>query len=288
MKKMKTKKFAISRIKKVASIILVSSLVFSLVGCGEDSESDAKMTTEDFGTEAEVDGVQEPNQEIDDGALLPETTTEVETTEATTEEETTEQPTVDNGSYKYTIYDGIEVSLPFNIDDYIDTANDGTLCLEVYYMATGCGWTSINDSDTYFYYDCGDYYMYFKHDEHWEEECVEFPTASETYHVYQMKSFHYWFSPPSEPGELYYDRQSSNTEYSSAFVNLKMHHDKLQMVYAGSHPNSALSRDDAILLAYVLSFAKNYPGKNPLYYLDLTNGGVEIGHAGEQTEYTFP
>ena len=286
--KKKTKKFAISGIKKVASIILVSSLVFSLVGCGEDSESDAKMTTEDFGTEAEVDGVQEPNQEIDDGALLPETTTEVETTEATTEEETT-QPTVDNGSYKYTIYDGVEVSLPFDIEDYIEKRSSGNLCLKVYYMATDCGWTSIDDSDTYFYYDCGDYYIYFRHGDRYEEECVDFPTASEDYHVYQLKSFDYWFSPPSEPDKYYYDTKPyENQLNSSIVVKFMMHFDKNELVYAGTSPNSVLSRDDAILLAYVLSFAKNHPGENPLYYLDFSNSNVEYSASAKVYEYIMP
>ena len=116
--KKKSRKFAISGIKQVASIVLVLSMIFALVGCGEDSESDAKMTTEDFGTEAEVDGVQEPNQEIDEGVLLPDTTTEEVTTEEATSEEQDQNPTSNSGSYTYDV-DGVKVTLRTNIDDYI-------------------------------------------------------------------------------------------------------------------------------------------------------------------------
>ena len=104
--------------KKAVSLILVLFMVFALVGCGNDSESDAKMTTEDFGTEAEVDGVQEPNQEIDEGVLLPDTTTEEVTTEEATSEEQDQNSTSNSGSYTYDV-DGIIVTLRTNIDDYI-------------------------------------------------------------------------------------------------------------------------------------------------------------------------
>jgi uncharacterized lipoprotein YehR (DUF1307 family) len=104
--------------KKAVSLILVLFMVFALVGCGNDSESDAKMTTEDFGTEAEVDGVQEPNQEIDEGVLLPDTTTEEVTTEEATSEEQDQSSTSNSGSYTYDV-DGITVTLRTNIDDYI-------------------------------------------------------------------------------------------------------------------------------------------------------------------------
>lgn len=105
--------------KKAVSLILVLFMVFALVGCGNDSESDAKMTTEDFGTEEEIKGdVEEPNQEIDEGALLPDTTTEEATTEEATSEEQDQSSNSNSGSYTYDV-DGITVTLRTNIDDYI-------------------------------------------------------------------------------------------------------------------------------------------------------------------------
>lgn len=275
--------------KKLTCVLVAALMMSSFSGCGAKDDSEPPVeynsettidsaTTEAFGTEEEIKGnVDEPSQEIDEGALIPEDTTEANS----------EQPTVDNGSYKYTIYDGIEVSLPFDIDDYIITASHGEPGLKVYYMATDLGWTSIEDSDTYFYYDCGDYYIYFKHDECYDEEC-NFPGAWENSDIEQIKSFSFWFSPPNERGEYYYSTlPSEDVLHSSIEVYFDKHYDKLEYVYLGTN-TTALSRDDAILIAYVLSFAKNHPGENPFYYLDLSNSDVGGGPTGKVFQYTMP
>ena len=283
----KSRKFAISGIKQVASIVLVLSMIFALVGCGEDSESDAKMTTEDFGTEAEVDGVQEPNQEIDEGALLPETTTEVETTEATTEEETT-QPTANNGSYEYTVYGGIKVTLPFDIEDYVTVTDYGELGFKAYYLATDYGWKSIDDRDDYFYYDCGDFYVYFKLEEPYDEDCG-FQSPDKDFHASQIKSCQLWFSPPNEPGEWYYgDTALPGSKERSIEVDFSKHYSECQYIYLGASPNTVLSKDDIIIIAYLLSFVNSNPGEgHPFYYLDLGDS-VRISVGGRLTSYYLP
>lgn len=275
--------FAISGIKKVASLLLVLSLL-TLVGCGSDNDShESKITTEEYTTEAEEKlAVDEPNQEIDDGAVLPDATTEADTTEEATEE----KPAVNNGSYSYTIYDGIEVTLPFDIEDYIITNSTGDWAVLFNNMATDCGWVSLDEEHaTDFYYDCGDYYTYFSLEYPYDEEFV-YPKASDDYKVHQIKSCELWFSPPSEPDKYYYESGPAHTEKSCVELNFGMHYSDCQYLYAGAKTSTALSKDDAIMLAYLLTFTSNNPNDgNPLYYLDLK--GTNIGLAGAWTEYTF-
>lgn len=281
----KSNMFAISGIKKVASLCLAMSLL-TLVGCGSDNDShESKITTEEYSTEAEEKlTVDEANQKIDDGAVLPDATTEAETTEATTEAET---PAVNNGSYSYTIYDGIEVTLPFDIDDWVITADKGYPGFQAYYLATGCGWVSIDDRDDYFYYDCGDYYAYFQLEEPYEEECG-YEWATDKFHVYQAKSCQLWFSPKGEPGEWYFGQVPSGSEKSSIEIDYGMHYSDCQYIYLGSKPNTALSRDDMIMIAYLLTFVSSNPEKgNPVYYLTLTDS-VAIGSGGRLTHYELP
>lgn len=277
----KSNMFAISGIKKVASLCLLMSLL-TLVGCGSDNDShESKITTEEYSTEAEEKlTVDEANQKIDDGAVLPDATTEAETTEATTEATTEETPAVNNGSYSYTIYDGIEVTLPFDIDDWVITADKGYPGFQAYYLATGCGWVSIDDRDDYFYYDCGDYYAYFKLESPYEEECG-YEWATDKFHVYQIKSCELWFSPKGEPDKYYFEAGPAHTEHSCIELIYGMHYSDSEYIYLGSKPNTALSRDDMIMIAYLFTFVSNNPDKgNPMYCLDSSKT-----HPGEENEW---
>ncbi len=279
----KSNMFAISGIKKVASLCLLMSLL-TLVGCGSDNDShESKITTEEYSTEAEEKlTVDEANQKIDDGAVLPDATTEAETTEETTEAET---PAVNNGSYSYTIYDGIEVALPFDIDDYIVTV-DGVQFFTAWKIAEENNWVAYErDDNTYYYYDCGDYYTYFELESPYEEEC-NFADAWENSYICQIKSCELWFSPPSEPDKNYFEAGPAHTEKSNIELNFGMHYSESQYIYDGT--STALSKDDAIMIAYLLTFVSNNPDKgNPMYCLDSSKT-----HPGEEngwwTSYDLP
>ena len=272
-------------VKKVVSLSIACLMALSLGGCGGNTavSGQSKITTESFSTMTEEKlTVPDHTQEIDDGAVLPDATTEAETTEETAEAET---PAVNNGSYSYTIYDGIEVTLPFDIDDWVITADKGYPGFQAYYLATGCGWVSIDDRDDYFYYDCGDYYAYFQLESPYEEECG-YEWATDKFHVYQIKSCELWFSPKGEPDKCYFEAGPAHTEKSNIELNFGMHYSDSEYIYLGSKPNTALSRDDMIMIAYLFTYVSNNPDKgNPMYCLDLK--GTNIGLAGAWTQYTF-
>lgn len=277
-------------VKKVVSLSIACLMALSLGGCGGNTaiSGQSKITTESFSTMTEEKlTVPDHTQKIDDGAVLPDATTEAETTEETTEAET---PAVNNGSYSYTIYDGIEVTLPFNIDDYLITNSDGIQVAMIKKLATDYGWIPEDDerlSGTYYHYDCGDYYAYFQLESPYEEECG-FPGSTDDFKVYQIRSCELKFSPENEPDKYYFEAGPAHTEKSNIELKYNMHYSDCQYVYAGSHPNTALSKDDSIMIAYLLTFVSNNPDKgNPMYCLDSSKT-----HPGEEngwwTSYDLP
>lgn len=280
---------AASGVKKVVSLSMVCLMALSLGGCGGNTavSGQSKITTESFSTMTEEKlTVPDHTQKIDDGAVLPDATIEAETTEETTEAET---PAVNNGSYSYTIYDGIEVTLPFDIDDYVITNSEGIQGVLFFKMATDYGWVPLDeDHSSDFYYNCGDYYTYFSLEDPYTEEC-NYAGSSDDFEVYPIKSCQLWFSPPNEPGEFYFDTVAGVGANSSIELDYDMRYDNCQYLYFGAKANNtALSKDDVIIVAYLLTFVNSNPeGGNPLYYLDLPDS-VGIGGSGALVKYDLP
>lgn len=276
---LKSRFIATSGIKMVVGMFMVCLMALSLVGCGGNtavSGQQSKITTEELSTEDFVNPVDEPNQEIDPGVNLTESSTE-EATEATTEattEVTTETPSVNNGDYKYTIYDGLEVSLPFDIEDYKIVCDDGTVGISIVNIARDYGWVWPSEDDaTVFYYDCGDYWVRFSGvNKNYDAE-LKFNGLDR----YQIESFHYGFTFPNSNDAYYSSSEISGTENTSVNIYFNERPEKSAYEYLGT--DICLSKDDAIVIAYFLSIVKTNPGKNPLAgvsgannYLDGPNG----------------
>lgn len=276
---LKSRFIATSGIKMVVGMFMVCLMALSLVGCGGNtavSGQQSKITTEELSTEDFVNPVDEPNQEIDPGVNLTEASTE-EVTEATTEA-TTEAPSVNNGDYKYTIYDGLEVSLPFDIEDYILRRDDGLVGIKVSQMALDYGWTKPDEDDaTTFVYDCGDYWIRFSGINHYYDE-IDF----NGYEKYQMEDFQYGFTLPNS-NESYYDSSEiSGSENTSVSVCFSERPEKSAYAYLGT--TMTVSEDDAIVIAYFLSIVKTNPGKNPLAGVSGANN-YENGRNGLSVYY---
>ena len=106
---------------RIVAILLTAAMVLTISGCGGNAaQKDNRMTTENLSTESKVDvNVDKPITEIDPGVDVTEATTEEPTTEETTTETTGDNSGVDNGdgTWSYTVYGDIVVTLPVNIDD---------------------------------------------------------------------------------------------------------------------------------------------------------------------------
>lgn len=271
---------------KVVFVIFVMFMMLSLVGCGEEdttSEQNANAITteEERTTQEDIDdnpelpgGEQEIATEV---VLSTEATTET-TTEATTEvttEATTEA--TPSGKYSYTIYGGIQVSLDTNIDDYITTNSKGNPFFKLYDVATELGWNCENDAYSQYTYDCGDYVTYFNY---WNnDEQIENGSAFD--YRYQISAIDYSFITsftPGETSEAYYDYGTdSNDSHKYLSINIANHYDSLQYCVPGS---AVMSRDDIILVTYLLESVKHNPGENPFCCINTddykTNNGADV------------
>ena len=276
---LKSRFIATSGIKMVVGMFMVCLMALSLVGCGGNtavSGQQSKITTEELSTEDFVNPVDEPNQEIDPGVNLTEASTE-EVTEATTEV-TTETPSVNNGDYKYTIYDGLEVSLPFDIEDYAVDFNDGTFGINIAQIALDYGWTMPDEEDeTVFCYDCGEYMIRFSGNNYYPDDFM-----FGKYERNQMESFHYGFTLPNSNDAYYSSSEISGTENTSVNIYFNERPEKSAYEYIGTF--MTVSKDDAIVIAYFLSIVKTNPGKNPLAGVSGANN-YENGRNGLSVYY---
>ena len=153
-----TRSSLIASMKKAISIVIVTMLMISLVGCGDSSDNttaqtsgnkENRMTTEEEMSTQEEAGnpIDEPNQEIDEGVNLPSDIEEDDTEEPATEAADDSQP---QGKYTYTIYDGVELSMDVNVDDWIAPNNSGDSFFRIYDLIDDLGWEGINpDEDGY-------------------------------------------------------------------------------------------------------------------------------------------
>lgn len=275
---------------KVVFVIFVMFMMLSLVGCGEEdttSEQNANAITteEERTTQEDIDdnpelpgGEQEIATEV---VLSTEATTET-TTEATTEvttEATTEAP---SGKYSYTIYGGIQVSLDTNIDDYIITDDEGLPFFKLYDVATELGWNCENDAYSQYTYDCGDYVTYFNY---WNnDEQIENGSAFDYY--YQIESIDFDFLSDFTRGESfnpYYVSKNGNDAHKALSVQFSKHYDSLQYCVPGS---AVMSRDDIILVTYLLESVKHNPGENPFCYINADD--YQVRNTEDTMNYELP
>ena len=277
------------KLKKSVSFLLALIMALSLAGCGND---EAKTVTEPSDTKADEPGgiVDMPTEEerttqedIDDNPELPGGEQEIATevvlsTEATTE--TTTEATTDalSGKYSYTIYGGIQVSLDTNVDDYIIVDDEGLPFFKLYDVATELGWNCENDAYSQYTYDCGDYVTYFNY---WHNE-VQIENGSAFDYYYQISRIEYKFITSFIRGEVwedYYDDADDNHKYLS--VRIANHYDKIQYCVPGS---AVMSRDDIILVTYLLESVKHHPGENPFCFIDASDYQVRNTESGMNYE----
>lgn len=277
---------------KVVFVILMFIMMLSLVGCGEEdttSEQNANAITteEERTTQEDIDdnpelpgGEQEIATEV---VLSTEATTET-TTEATTEvttEATTEA--APSGKYSYTIYGGIQVSLDTNIDDYISVDDKGRDFFKLHDVATGLGWNCENGDSfsqyTYNYDDCVVYFAYWNNDEQIQD-------GSTFSNRYQIEYIDYDFLSDFTRGESfnpYYVSKNGNDAHKALSVHFSNHYDSLQYCVPGS---AVMSRDDIILVTYMLESVKHNPGENPFCYINADD--YQVRNTEDTMNYELP
>lgn len=274
-------KMLTSRLLKVMSIIIAACMLVTLTACGTTvSQQDARQTTTEYSTEAEIgNGQDEPDQPIDDGYWHDEDPTEEPTssTEEPTSEPTTEQRGDDNpptGLYTYTVYGDIQLTMDVNIDDYITTNDAGQEVFKLSHLAVDLGWWPDNiNPDSWSFgeylpdmFTCptGDMTVVFTcHTYDYNAQFQDYP---------QISGFSYFFAQNGSLGTSFYnDSENISDEDRYVVASINGHGADLQyLVPYGIGKSFMASRDDIVVLAYVLSRINSNPGVNPFLNTGLT------------------
>lgn len=273
--------------KKVVIATLVIALCAPFVACSNQHDDRTDFTTR--ATESELKpGLSEPNQTIN--TMSPDQTTE-------TPADTTETSVAPNqtGKYTYTVYAGTEyettLSMDVNIDDYLISVNwTDKPFFSIGYLAGDLKWYNNGDSSTDFasavmyyctyqysdntmmVYTCGDNYSD-------SSNAVGYP---------QMGSFTYHLAPMSDydaDARSKEEIQSSEKNYG-IYVTFGQHSADLCYTAINNGDSVSISRDDAIIIAYILSSAISKPGDNPFYGTNLEKAKTSV--ADRYIMYTLP
>lgn len=264
---------------KVISIVMAASLCASLVtACDEQKDDRTDFTTRETETGL-MPNVSEPNQTINT----------VDPTETATATESTPAPA---GKYTYTVYAGTEyettLSMDVNIDDYlINIEGIGVPFFAVDYLWKDSGWLVNGDSNydwfstpfLYSSYAYGDTQMVWRYGDCYssKDNSVGFKQLSSfIYHLAPIDNYEASANPSSGNDPLKY----------GIYVTFSQHPDDL--CYATIFPEStaAISRDDAIVIAYVISSAKTRPGENPFAGTNLEK--AQWQSSGDYLSYLLP
>ncbi len=274
----KTKKRFPVFFKKATSIVLISAMTLSLTACGDKNEKQKEpgTTAEKLSTEqgATATDFVEPDIDIDPGAIITtETKTETETetqTETQTETETTTEASTSapqgQYAYTYTIYDGIVLSMDVNIDDYVIIADDGIPCFRLYQLAGDMGWLSMgvydkatvdasNDVDVYgpswWSYSNGEMRTQFELD-YSDSEHLPAPFSDKA----PFRGIHIRFIEQDTIRSYYND---DDINHKLIDIDIKRGYGDVQ--YRVSGYSCAISRDDFVLIAYILWFMPQHCGE---------------------------
>ena len=263
--------------KRIISTILATCLVVAVAACNNDNQPTTTTRT----TESELKpGLSEPNQTID--TMSPDQTTETESSSS-----------VQTGKYTYTVYAGTEyettLSMDINIDDYLIDNGEKSPFFSTGYICKNLGWTKNGnptwDGDAtfmYYAYIYGDTQMVLRYD-------GVFGSADNPSGFEQLYGFSYHLAPIDD--YLADARTSEEIKTSDAnygiYVTFCQHSDSLCYHTGGDKGRaSGISRDDAIIIAYVLSSAITRPGENPFVGTNLEK--AITGQSDAYITYTLP
>ena len=267
--------------RKIISAILISSLLISVAACDSQSGKQSDPTTSkadgQFETESQmVPDMSEPNQSIAESN----NTTEAESSETTA--------AVSGGYEAY----GYHFPMDINLEDYIfASAVDGSPCLNLYKMAEDYGWRPHRVNGDYSYgndpsvdwyeYDFGDgnIMLFFIAPE---------GSRSNPLGRSQVNMICYDFAEYPIPYDVHsgtkcydYDTQN-NPQFRSSIISVPNHSsDTDWLSLYGGPQNGALTREDAIIVAYMITVGPQHPGENPFYYSDFIDSGYDTPTSGE-------
>lgn len=276
--------------KKLLSTVLIVCLALSAIACNNTKNEESTDTTDFTSRETETQitpDFSEPNQSIASSVA----TTETESSETAT------NPT-QSGVYTYEAY-GYTFAMDVNIDDYIYVSEyTGNTCFNLYSLAEDLGWRPHRgNGDTSYTLDTDQPVWWYEYD-FGNDKVMVFYIAADGSHNNplnrsQVSYIAYSFAKYPIPawldsGEKCYDSDKrTDPLYRESYFTLPNHSsDSDWLSLAGGYGvNGAISREDAIIVAYLLSVGPQHPGENPIYYSDFINSGYDEFSRGQ---YNLP
>ncbi|MDY6338777.1 MAG: hypothetical protein SPL61_04000 [Saccharofermentans sp.] len=267
--------------KRILSAVMAGCMLLSLSACNNQNDDRVDPTSRETETQITPD-VSDPPQSIADSLA----TTESESSEATNPAQ--------SGAYTYEAY-GYKFSMNINIDDYIFVSEvTGNTCFGLYTLAEDLGWRPHRangdssytlDSDQpveWYEYDFGDsniMMIYLANDGGKDN-----PLNRKQINMISYEFAEYPIPYDVHSGTKCYDSDMrSNPQYYTSIISVPKHSsdsDWLSLA-AGPHFTGALSREDAIIIAYLFAVGPQHPGENPFYYSDFIDSGYDTPTSGE-------
>ena len=264
--------------KKLLSTVLATCLIISATACSDQNDDRIDPTTRV--TESEDNSrPSEPNQSI---------ASSVATTESESSETATTAPN-NTGAYTYTAY-GYQFTMDVNIDDYIFEGTVGYNFFDLYYLARDYGWRPHRaDGDNSYDDDKSTTVQWYEYDFGDGKVMILQPgcdgSSGNSTGRPQLNYIGYYFRDypvTGAPSGTCYDDYLDNPLHWTTSISIPNHSASAEWLglYGGGKASASITREDAILLAYLITVGPKYPGETPLYYVDFYNS--DWGTRGDQ------
>ncbi len=268
--------------KKLLSTVLIVCLALSAIACNNTKNEESTDTTDFTTRETETQTkstIDEPNQTINT----------VDPTDTATATESTPAPA---GKYTYTVYAGTEyettLDMDVNIDDYVmDVEGSDSPYFMVRNLMKDLGWLG-NGDPNYDWSRIPNLYSSYVYDDAqmvWRYgDC--YSDKNNPIGKYQLCSFIYHKAPLDNYEASANPSNGNDPSKYGIYVTFSQHSDDL--CYSTNFPESsaAISREDAIIIAYVLSSAISRPGENPFVGTNLEK--AQWQSSGDYLSYLLP
>ncbi len=239
--------------KKLLSAVLVTTMLF-LSACNSATTSTTK-------------GSEEPGK----------ATTEANETNNVSENDNgaTTDP---SGKYTYTVYSGTKyetkITLNVDIDKYLrNDEGESAPFFRMGRMANDLGWYT-NGDPNYNGGSAASYYTYSYGDTQMVYTCGDnYKSSDNSIGQPQMGSFIYHLAPKSDFNASARSKDEIKTSHKNYGINVIFGQHSADLCYRAVNDGTgvSISRNDAIILAYVISSAISHPGENPFFGTNLDN-----------------
>ena len=176
--------------------------------------------------------------------------------------------------YTYRVIGGIhpvDIPLPFQIEDYMETGEDGNRVFDLEAVADDCGWKKTDD---YYYYDYGEVWLKF-------EICFGQSRLEDATWLGMLRWIYVY---PDSPEQVYYDFEGTSISKTDGFEMRFAVDDNCEI--CETKDGSFLYFRDAVIVACIFSTAMVKPGVNPTTTYGLSAYGYWPSNEADKRDKT--